>query len=64
MTVAPDTHCAHGKPFYGDSRATQCIECDIVWHRAMLEAANERASHHRHMLGIAEKLRDLMFGSD
>jgi hypothetical protein len=58
--TAPDTHCAHGKPFFGDSRDTQCIECDIVWHSAMLDAANERADHHRRMLEIAGRLRDML----
>lgn len=58
--MSPDTHCSHGKPYSGDQRATQCIECDIVWHKSMLDAANERAAHHRRMLEIAERLRDML----
>ncbi len=58
--VRADLYCSHGKPFYGDTRITQCIECEITWRRAALDSANERVVHHRRMLEIAEKLRDTM----
>jgi hypothetical protein len=53
--VSPDDYCSHGRRLYG--RNADCLECDIVWHEEMLNAAKERVRHHERMLEIISKLR-------